>query len=308
MRGAELYDRVINAPGLMHLVAAFGVGVGFIMLAATFLAFGRVRVLARFMGVLGIAISMLALFVVHEQTVEERAGQYVTVTRYRYPESTRFQVRVALLGLPAAAAVVTVWVLGTVKKRLRSSVPDHMREGRKLLLHGRVDEALVQYNKAIAIAPYLGEAHLQRGYAREAKGETDLALQDFNAALDNDPQLVLAHLHRGRILTEKGELDAAMQDFDKVMALRPNDPECYLNRGVCQARRGQIDEAILDFQRVLKLTNHTDYAEPARFYLQQLGGVDPTVSPLMAAPLLGPNGAAGALPGRNQAAATDHGA
>ncbi|WP_165232324.1 tetratricopeptide repeat protein [Aquisphaera insulae] len=299
MRGAELYERVINAPGLMDLVGAFGVGVALIVLAAMLLALGRFRTFARCIGVAGTMIIMLTLFVIHEQTVEEKAGQYVTVTRYRFPDPTRFQVRVALLGLPAAAAIVMVWELGAVRKRLRSSVPDHMREGRKLLLHGLVDGALAEYNKAVAIAPYLGEARLQRGYAREAKGETELALEDFNAAIENDPQLVLAHLHRGRILTEKGELDAAMNDYDKVMALRPNDPECYLNRGVCLARRGQIDEAITDFQRVLKLTNHTDYAEPARYYLQQLGGADP-LPPPRPAPLATSNGTV-ALPGRTPA-------
>jgi hypothetical protein len=94
-----------------------------------------------------------------------------------------------------------------------------------------------------------------------------------------------------------------MEDFDKVMALRPNDPECYLNRGVCLARQGQIAEAILDFQRILKLTNHTDYAEPARYYLQQLGGVDPTPSS-MSTPLPNHNGMA-ALPTRGQTAAPD---
>ena len=79
-----------------------------------------------------------------------------------------------------------------------------------------------------------------------------------------------AYLRRGRIRSEKGELDAALADFDQVMIIRPNDAECYLNRGVCLARKGVISDAILDFHRVLKLTNHSDYAEPARHYLKQL--------------------------------------
>ena len=41
-----------------------------------------------------------------------------------------------------------------------------------------------------------------------------------------------------------------------------------------------ISEAILDFHRVLKLTNHSDYAEPARFYLNQLGSENSTPSTL----------------------------
>ena len=60
--------------------------------------------------------------------------------------------------------------------------------------------------------------------------------------------------------------------------MRPNDAECYLNRGVCLAKKGILSDAILDFQRVLKLTNHSDYAEPARYYLDQLGGENPLAS------------------------------
>jgi lipoprotein NlpI len=77
-------------------------------------------------------------------------------------------------------------------------------------------------------------------------------------------------LHRGRIRSEKGDVDPALADFDQVMIMRPNDAECYLNRGICLARKGVISDAILDFHRVLKLTNHSDYAEPARYYLRRL--------------------------------------
>jgi hypothetical protein len=49
-----------------------------------------------------------------------------------------------------------------------------------------------------------------------------------------------------------------------------------------------LTEAILDFQRVLKLTNHSDYAEPARFCLNQLGRENPLPVP---SPLPGVDGA-----------------
>ena len=282
MRGAELYSRVINWPGLPDLTIAFGVSVALIMVAALLLSIGRLRHLARIMGVLGVVVIMVSLFVIHEQTVKQKAGEFVTVTRYRYPEATRFQIRVALLGLPAAAATVMIWVLGSTRRRLRSTVPDHLKEGRKFLAQGAHDAALAELNKALEISPYLGEAHFQRGCVHEARGHVDEALADFDRAIECDPQHAHAHLHRGRIRTEKGDLEPALADFDQVMIMRPNDAECYLHRGVCLAKKGLISDAILDFQRVLKLTNHSDYAEPARFYLEQLGGENPLAPPLPA--------------------------
>jgi tetratricopeptide (TPR) repeat protein len=304
MKGAELYDRVINFPGLMDLAWALAVWVALIVIAVLLLSLGRLRRVARVLGVLGLAGIMVTMFVVHEQTVKEKAGEFVTVTRYRFPEPTRFQIRVALLGLPAAAAMVMIYVMGTTRRRLRSTVPGHLREGRKLFVLGSHDAALAEFNRALAISPYLGEAYFQRGCVQEAKGHTDLALCDFDRALECDPQLALAYLRRGRIRTEKGDLEPALADFEQVMIMRPNDAECYLNRGVCLARKGLISDAILDFQRVLKLTNHSDYAEPARYYLDQLGGENPLPSP---APVPSTNGSAhAAATAPSQPAAPDY--
>ena len=99
-----------------------------------------------------------------------------------------------------------------------------------------------------------------------------------------DLQLAHAYLHRGRLRTEKGEFDAALADFDQVMSMRPNDAECYLNRGICLAKKGIVSDATDDFRRVLKLTNHSDYADPARFYLNQLSGDQAGVRALAIAP------------------------
>jgi tetratricopeptide (TPR) repeat protein len=283
MRGAELYDRVVNWPDPMQLAMVFAVAVVLIMLGALLLSLGRLRVFARVLGVLGVVAIMLAMFVIHEQTIRTKAGDYITVTRSRYPEQTRFQIRVALLGLPAASALVMIWIMSSTRRRLRSTVPEHLKEGRKLLVQGAHQAARAEFDRALAISPYLAEAHYHRGCVHEAMGQVEEALADFDQALRCDPQHAHAYLHRGRIRTEKGELDTALADFDQVMIMRPNDAECFLNRGVCLAKKGIISDAILDFQRVLKLTNHSDYAEPARFYLDQLGGENPLTSPLPSA-------------------------
>jgi tetratricopeptide (TPR) repeat protein len=254
----------------------FAVAGFLIMLAALLLSLGRLRVFARVLGILGVAAIMVAMFVIHEQTIRTKVGEYITITRSRYPQQTRFQIRVALLGLPAAAALVMIWVQSSTVRRLRATVPQHLKEGRKLLVQGDHHAALAEFNRAIAISPYLAEAHYYRGCVHEAAGQIEEALADFDQALRCDPLHAHSYLHRGRIRSDKGELDLALADFDQVMMMRPNDAECYLNRGICLARKGVVSDAILDFHRVLKLTNHSDYADPARFYLKQLGSEDST--------------------------------
>ncbi len=279
-RGAELYDRVVNWANTMQLAEVFALGALLIMTAALLLSLGRSRLFARVIGILGVAAIMLAMFVIHEQTIRTSYGEYITVTRSRYPQPTRFQIRVALLGLPAAATLVMIWVSNSTRRRLRSTVPHHVKEGRRLLAQGAPEAALAEFNNALAISPHLADALYHRGCVREATGQVEEALADFDRALSCDPQHALSYLHRGRIRSEKGEVDPALADFEQVMTMRPNDAECYLNRGICLARKGVISDAIHDFHRVLKLTNHSDYAEPARYYLDQLASANTTPGPL----------------------------
>jgi tetratricopeptide (TPR) repeat protein len=289
MKGAELYERLINWPDREMLIVLLSAALGLIVLASVLLALGRFRLFARIIGVVAVVLIMLDLFIVLEQTETEKVGQYISVTRYRASDSMRFQIQIVLLSLPAVAAAVMASVLGITRRRLRLTVPSHLKEGRKLLVLGQHDAALAEFNKAIEISPYLGEAYFQRGCAFEAVAKRDLALADFDRALRCDPQLAHAYLHRGRLRTERGEFDAALADFDQVMCMRPNDAECYLNRGICLAKKGMLSDATDDFRRVLKLTNHSDYADPARFYLDQLSG-NPSESGPAPSPLPSPNG------------------
>ncbi|APW60880.1 tetratricopeptide repeat protein [Paludisphaera borealis] len=290
MRSIELYNRVVGWFDQAAITQLFLCGVAVIVIAALLLSIGRLRPLAHTLGLLGVLALMFALFLIHEQRVVERVDEYVTIKHWRYSETARFQARVALLGLPAAAVFVMLQVLWTTQRRRRRTLPGHLKDGRISLVHGDYDAAMAAYNEAVKIAPYLGEAYLQRGCVYEAKGENAAALTDYDHALRCDPQLAGAYLRRGRLRTELGELDAAADDFDHFMNIRPNDVEGYLNRGICFARKGDSVNAIADFQRVLKLTNHSDFADPARLHLDQLLGREPTLASTSPPPTEG-NGA-----------------
>ena len=108
-----------------------------------------------------------------------------------------------------------------------------------------------------------------------------------------------AYLLRGKICLESGDIDSALADFGMLMTIRANDPETLLNRGICLMKKGLWSDASLDLQRVLKLTNHSDFAEPAKQYLRECESHAPK-----ALPATGSNGssASGALPGKEPGA------
>jgi tetratricopeptide (TPR) repeat protein len=291
MNFAEYYSRVINWPGRTALVVALAVAFGLILVAVLILRTDKHRRFARFLGLVGVALIMVAMWTVHEQTVTVKKTAHITVTTYRYSERSRLALLVALVALPAVASVVMSSVFVSTRRRLRELVPSRLREGRRHHVEKEYAAALRDYNEAIDTSPHLAEAYFRRGSLYQTMGEKSLALADFERAIQRDPRFAPAYRERGRCSLDTGDFDSALADFGMLMTLRASDPEAYLNRGICLVKKGLVREAISDFQRVLKLTNHSDFAEPAKQYLRECES-----STARALPAAGANGSAASSP------------
>jgi tetratricopeptide (TPR) repeat protein len=269
MNFAEYYNRVINLPSRTGLIVGFAVAVGLLAIAAGFLSAGKLRRLARALGIVAVVSIMALMWIVREQTVTARKGPYITITTYRYSERLRLALLLGVLALPAAASVVMSSVFVTTSRRLRERVPGRLRAGRRHQAQKKYPAALREYNQAIKTSPQLAEGYFRRGALYHTMGEKALALADFERAIELDPRYAPAYTQRGKICLESGDYDSALADFGMLMTLRANDPDTHLNRGICFLKKGLLREAAADFQRVLKLTNHSDFAEPAKQYLRE---------------------------------------
>jgi tetratricopeptide (TPR) repeat protein len=269
MKFADFYDRVINLPNRTALLAAFGVTIGLLAIAAFMLSAGKLRRFSRALGIVAVVSIMALLWITREQTVTVRKGPYITITTYCHPERLRMGFLAALVALPAVASVVMSTVFVSTSRQLRERVPSRLRAGRRHQAQKKYTAALHEYNQAIKTSPNLAEAYFRRGALYQTMGEKALALADFERAIERDPRFAPAYTQRGKICLERGEFDSALADFGMLMTLRANDPDTHLNRGICFLKKGLVREAAADFQRVLKLTNHSDYAEPAKQYLRE---------------------------------------
>jgi tetratricopeptide (TPR) repeat protein len=278
MKFYEEYNRVLNLPTPTALAAALGVA-ALLVFAGLVISFGRFRWTSRVMSALGLVLMMLVLLAFRHQTVTHKVSDIVTATRPRYSERARLYAGAALLGIPIVTAIGALSIYLANRRRLRAQVPRHMKAGRKHFIQQEFEAALHEYNVAVNFAPHLGEAYFRRGCTHRVLGQNELAMDDFNQAIERDPRLATAFLERGKLRTEIGDLDGALADFQHLMIIRGNDPEFYLNRGICMMKKGVTSEAIADFERVLKLTNHSDFAEPAKRYLQQCEGHADSSSP-----------------------------
>jgi tetratricopeptide (TPR) repeat protein len=263
-----IYDRLINWPSRTGLISALSAAIAVLVVSAALLAMNRHRRIARGLGIVGLLLVMLVLWTVHEQTITEKFGPHITLIEYKYPLRLRLPVRVALICVPTVAIFVMSSVFRATKRWLRAQVPRLIKTGRRHSYRKEYAAALREYNQAIKTAPELAEPYFRRGALYQSIGETTFALEDYARSLERDPRLAAVYLQRAKIRTESGDLDNALADFGQFMSLRSNDPESYLHRGICLMKKGMRSAAVSDFQRVLKLTNHSDYAEPAKNYLR----------------------------------------
>jgi tetratricopeptide (TPR) repeat protein len=189
-----------------------------------------------------------------------------------------------------------IWVLAvlamvgaTAYLYRRSQTPRLSQEafeaGQRLFAVARYPQAILSFDRAVALNPGFEEAYLMRGRSHSAQYENDQALADFtraielsprdtrpllqrssayfldkkfdlavadaSAAIAADPKLASAYNLRGMALREQGKLTEALADLNQAVALAPN-PDNYFQRGATFQLLGEYRPAIADFTSTIE--------------------------------------------------------
>jgi len=118
---------------------------------------------------------------------------------------------------------------------------------------GRIDDAVRQFQTALAIDPEHASSYSNLGVLRARQGRLDEAMRAFRAALLYDPELVDAHNNTGLVHLAQGRYEAAEQSFRAAMRLDPGYAKAHYNLGVCFERQGRFDEADDELREALRL-------------------------------------------------------
>jgi len=92
-----------------------------------------------------------------------------------------------------------------------------------------------------------------RGHSFEANGQYDQAVSDYNRAIALKPDLAMAYEARGNSYYKLRQYDWAITDYTRAIALRPDNAEGYGNRGNAYLAQFKPDKAIADYAKALKL-------------------------------------------------------
>jgi Flp pilus assembly protein TadD len=108
------------------------------------------------------------------------------------------------------------------------------------------------WTRSVACSPQNAFALRSRGITLQQAGRIDEAIADYETALAIRPDGVVYN-NLGIILASRGKLDEAFAYFQKAVQLAPDCADAHQNLGRILADRGRPDEAILHFRKAVQI-------------------------------------------------------
>jgi tetratricopeptide (TPR) repeat protein len=126
---------------------------------------------------------------------------------------------------------------------------------------GRSNDAIAQYEEALRLKPDFAEAHNNLGVAlSKIPGRRNDAIAEYEDALRLKPDVFEAHNNLGNALSKNPEgLIGAIAQYELALSLEPDSAEVLVNLGHALKAVGRTQEAIARYEDALRLKpNYTE--------------------------------------------------
>ena len=137
-----------------------------------------------------------------------------------------------------------------------------------------MDEAMTQFQRAIAINPRASKAHNNLGVALMRTGRSEPAAAEFRVALAADPRSVEALVNLALVQKAAGRSVDARDLLQRAVNIDPRNPGSHYNLAVVADQAGDTTVAIEHYRAFLRFGSVTnaDLAPQVRARLSTLGG------------------------------------
>ena len=136
-----------------------------------------------------------------------------------------------------------------------STATEYFNKGEFYYRNFDYNNAIVYYDKALALDPDMVNAYLQRGFCKNITKNFKGAIADFTSVINMNPDHRWAYISRGSARNKTEEFNLAIDDFNKALELDPTDQEAYNNRGFAKKMLGDKKGACDDWNKSRKLGN-----------------------------------------------------
>lgn len=114
--------------------------------------------------------------------------------------------------------------------------------GNLLFRRGDVDEAIVNFQRALRIKPDLYEAHTSLGVALGSTGQLGAALAELQTAIAINPAYAEAHYDLALVHERAGKLKDALHELEEAVRLKPNFTVARHRLALIDAKLGSPEE------------------------------------------------------------------
>ena len=187
----------------------------------------------------------------------KRASQGLSALDRRMPAATsappRDQVN-ALIALSARGeTTAAISAAQTLARQFPNSIELLNIIGVANIKLGRFDEAVIAFEKALAVDPACVEARWNLARALKSLGRTEDALTHYEEARRVAPHRPEAHKNLGDAYLGMRRLKDATDAYERAIELKPDYPEAYNNLGYALIELGRLEDASAALERAIKI-------------------------------------------------------
>lgn len=121
---------------------------------------------------------------------------------------------------------------------------------------GKVDEAMAEYERALAMDAFNVNVHNSIGVCHGDRGDWDSALASFHKAMELDPEDAFAVYNAGYIYMQKEAYETALDYFERALKIDENIFELLFHTGRAHYERGRPEKALSYIERAMETENN----------------------------------------------------
>ncbi len=129
----------------------------------------------------------------------------------------------------------------------------YLNRGDVFDLMGKPGKAIADYDRAIALDPFMAEAYNGRGIEFSKTGQSARAITDYARAIALKPGYADAYNDLGTEFGKEGQYGKAIAVFQKAITLKPDFYKAYYNLAKAFKETGRLDLAIKELDKAISL-------------------------------------------------------
>lgn len=133
----------------------------------------------------------------------------------------------------------------------------HLNLGVSYMGMDRIDDAITEWKRAVALSPGYMDAYMNLGTAYQNKNMPDSTRAVWERALEVGGQSVVPRVALARLAFAQGRLPDALGYYREILDLGARDPRIHAEIALVHERREDFDDAIDHYEQALELAPET---------------------------------------------------